>query len=60
MSPHVGAESQLSDEEMAAVAIAIEMLTSSPPSPSAFEDSPDVTPAWRFSGRCFEPGRRRS
>jgi hypothetical protein len=47
--------SNLSEEEMAAVVIAVEMLTSSPP---ALEEVRDVTPAWRFSGRWFDHGRR--
>jgi hypothetical protein len=47
--------SNLSEEEMAAVVIAVEMLTSSP---RATEEVRDVTPAWRFSGRWFDHGRR--
>lgn len=47
--------SNLSEEEMAAVVIVIEMLTSSPP---ALEEVRDITPAWRFSGRWFDHGRR--
>jgi hypothetical protein len=47
--------SNLSEEEMAAVVIVIEMLTSPTP---ALEEVRDVTPAWRFSGRWFHDGRR--
>jgi hypothetical protein len=47
--------SNLSEEEMAAVVIVIEMLTSSAP---ALEEVRDITPAWRFSGRWFDHGRR--
>ena len=47
--------SDLSEEEVAAVVIAVEMLISTRP---ALEESRDVTPAWRFSGRWFNEGRR--
>jgi hypothetical protein len=47
--------SNLSEEEMAAVVIAVEMLTAAPP---AIDEVRDATPAWRFSGRWFDHGRR--
>ena len=42
---------ECSEEEMAVVAIALELLTDTTP---AVEESRDVTPAWRFSGRWFD------
>ena len=54
MSRAVITGSNLSEEEVAAVVIAIEMLTSSPP---VLDESRDVTPVWRFSGRWFDHGR---
>jgi hypothetical protein len=51
---HVLASRQpLESDEMAAVIIAIEMLTSRSRSP----DDVDVTPPWRFSGRSFDSAR---
>ncbi len=44
-----------SEEEMAVMAIAIEILTEVTP---AVEESRDVAPAWRFSGRWFDGPRR--
>jgi regulatory protein YycH of two-component signal transduction system YycFG len=46
---------QLSDEEMTAVVVAIEMLTTRG---GVVDDVVDATPVWRFSGRWFEPSRR--
>jgi hypothetical protein len=45
----------LSDEEMTAVVVAIEMLTTRG---GVVDDAVDATPAWRFSGRWFESSRR--
>jgi hypothetical protein len=47
--------SNLSEEEVAAVVVVIEMFTTTPP---ALEEVGDITPAWRFSGRWFDHGRR--
>ena len=48
--------SQLSDEEMTAVVLAVQLLRAPSPSPSV-SASVDDTPSWRFSGRRFS-GRR--
>lgn len=45
----------LSEEEMAAAVIAIELLMSPR---RVLDDTPDVTPAWRFSGRWFGTPQR--
>ncbi len=45
----------LSEEEMAAVVIAIELLRTPRP---VGEETADATPPWRFSGRWFEAPRR--
>jgi hypothetical protein len=46
---------QLSDEEMAAVVVAIEMLTMRA---CGADNAVDATPVWRFSGRQGETARR--
>ena len=48
--------SQLSDEEMTAVVLVVQLLLASSPSPSV-SACVDETPHWRFSGRRFS-GRR--
>ena len=55
MSHALDAGSNPYEEEMAAVVVAIQMLTTSR---RAREESRDITPAWRFSGRWFDHGRR--
>ncbi len=48
----------LSPEEEVALIAVVEALTA--PSRVVAAATPDVTPAWRFSGRSFGPGRRRA
>ena len=50
------AGSELSDEEMTAVVLALQLLLAPSHSPSVSAGADD-TPAWRFSGRRFS-GRR--
>ena len=57
MSHALEFSSALSAEEMAAVVSAIGVLTSTT---HAFEEPHDTTPAWRFSGRWYEQGRKLS
>ena len=57
MSPVISTRPELSEEEMAAVVIAIEMLV---PSRATLDDNVDPTPAWRFSGRWFTGPRTRA
>jgi hypothetical protein len=52
----VPSTARLSDEEMAAVVIAITSLSRST---VMTPDDEEVTPAWRFSGRWFGPHPRR-
>ena len=47
--------SGLSEDAMAVMAIAMEMLTDLTP---PVEESREVTPAWRFSGRWFDDPQR--
>ena len=51
----VVASPPLSDEEMAVLVIAVELLTTPR---RVVDDAPDVTPPWRFSGRWFVADRR--